>query len=280
MQDYYKILGIKPNATYSEIRNAFRNLARKYHPDINKSKSAKDKFIEINDAYEFLSNAENRRALDIFLTNEKNLSFSEKLQPVVKFFKFFVSGLKIFLFGILGFILSFVISRFIFDFSFLHQIIFSITGFLFFAIFTFDFEFFAREIFSYYGYIIFFYIRSFIFSSYIFIFSFKFVEFFMPKIFGNDSFIANSIWSKLVPAIFLMALGAILPKNENYTCLFCEQNIKKIAKNYIKCFSLAIRVGIFFGFFYYFGLINLSQMELIIFGAFIGSMVLQSRPND
>ena len=63
--DYYKILGINKKATESDIKKAYRKLARKYHPDLNpNNKEAEKKFKEINEANEVLSNAENRRKYD------------------------------------------------------------------------------------------------------------------------------------------------------------------------------------------------------------------------
>jgi len=63
--DYYKILGVSKNASEKEIKNAFRKLARKYHPDINpNNKEAEERFKEINEANEVLSNAENRKKYD------------------------------------------------------------------------------------------------------------------------------------------------------------------------------------------------------------------------
>jgi len=60
--DYYKILGINKTATYSDIKNAYRRLARKYHPDLNPhDKDAKKKFQEINEANEVLSDPEKRK---------------------------------------------------------------------------------------------------------------------------------------------------------------------------------------------------------------------------
>jgi len=63
--DYYKILGIEKNATESDIKKAYRKLARKYHPDLNpNSKEAEKKFKEINEANEVLSRKENRKKYD------------------------------------------------------------------------------------------------------------------------------------------------------------------------------------------------------------------------
>lgn len=65
MADYYKLLGVSKSADDKEIRQAFRKLARKHHPDLNPGdKDAEKKFKEINEAYEVLSNAENRGKYD------------------------------------------------------------------------------------------------------------------------------------------------------------------------------------------------------------------------
>lgn len=64
-KDYYKILGVKKDASKDEIKKAFRKLALKYHPDKNKGdKNAEERFKEINEAYEVLSDDEKRKKYD------------------------------------------------------------------------------------------------------------------------------------------------------------------------------------------------------------------------
>ncbi|UCG28754.1 MAG: DnaJ domain-containing protein [Bacteroidales bacterium] len=53
---YYMVLGLRENASLNDIKKAYRLKAKKYHPDINKAPDAHEKFIEINEAYEFLIN--------------------------------------------------------------------------------------------------------------------------------------------------------------------------------------------------------------------------------
>ncbi|TYO97248.1 molecular chaperone DnaJ [Desulfallas thermosapovorans] len=66
-RDYYEVLGVSRDASPDEIKKAFRKLARQYHPDANKEdKNAAEKFKEINEAYEVLSNPEKRGAYDRF----------------------------------------------------------------------------------------------------------------------------------------------------------------------------------------------------------------------
>jgi curved DNA-binding protein len=64
-KDYYRVLGVAPTATEEDIKKAFRTLARKYHPDVAKDKkTAEEKFKEINEANEVLSNPDSRRKFD------------------------------------------------------------------------------------------------------------------------------------------------------------------------------------------------------------------------
>ena len=72
--DYYSVLGVARNASDKDIRQAYRRLARKYHPDVNPSdKDAESKFKEINAAYEVISDPEKRKKYDQFGENWKHV---------------------------------------------------------------------------------------------------------------------------------------------------------------------------------------------------------------
>lgn len=68
-KDYYQILNVSHGASSDEIKKAFRTLAKKYHPDVNKAADAEAKFKEINEAYEVLSDPQKRKYYDQFGQN-------------------------------------------------------------------------------------------------------------------------------------------------------------------------------------------------------------------
>ena len=71
-KDYYKILGVERTASADDIRKAFRKLARQYHPDVAKNKKdAEEKFKEINEANEVLSDPDKRKKFDALGANWK-----------------------------------------------------------------------------------------------------------------------------------------------------------------------------------------------------------------
>jgi curved DNA-binding protein len=63
-KDYYKVMGVARDATETQIKQAYRKLARKYHPDVSKEKDAEARFKEVGEAYEVLKTPEKRAAYD------------------------------------------------------------------------------------------------------------------------------------------------------------------------------------------------------------------------
>ena len=63
-KDYYQALGVERGASADDVKKAYRKLARKFHPDVSKEKDAEEKFKDINEAYQTLSDAEKRAAYD------------------------------------------------------------------------------------------------------------------------------------------------------------------------------------------------------------------------
>src|SRR6187551_458083 len=77
-RDYYEILEIQKNASKDEIKNTYRKLALKYHPDRNKDKGAEEKFKEISEAYAVLSDDQKRRQYDQFGDQSFHQKYSQE----------------------------------------------------------------------------------------------------------------------------------------------------------------------------------------------------------
>lgn len=80
-KDYYELLGIDKNSSEEEIKLAYRRLAKKFHPDLNKSDpQAKEKFIEIKEAYETLIDPSKRKIYDQLKYNPRTFDWSDLLR--------------------------------------------------------------------------------------------------------------------------------------------------------------------------------------------------------
>jgi len=92
-KDYYSILGIKKNASDKEIKQAYRRLARKYHPDINPGdKSSEEKFKQVNEAFEVLSDKDKRQKYDQYGDQWQYAEQFAQQQKDGKFWNFSQSG--------------------------------------------------------------------------------------------------------------------------------------------------------------------------------------------
>ena len=80
--DYYKVLGVDKSATQQDIRKAYRKLAKKYHPDVNSTDAdAKERFQQINEANEVLSDPEKRKKYDEYGENWRHAEEFEAQLP-------------------------------------------------------------------------------------------------------------------------------------------------------------------------------------------------------
>src|SRR5207249_5817334 len=83
-QDYYELLGVPRKASAKDIRSAFRKLARKYHPDLNPGdKSAEEKFKQLQEAYDVLSDSKKRQMYDQYGFYSENLPPGDQAAPAV-----------------------------------------------------------------------------------------------------------------------------------------------------------------------------------------------------
>lgn len=95
MKDYYYLLGLKQTATLDDIKNSYRRLSKKFHPDVNDGDAFfAERFKEIQEAYEVLSNAERRKVYDLKSANKYQQS-SSNFSPEIEFFTSDKSGLHI-----------------------------------------------------------------------------------------------------------------------------------------------------------------------------------------
>lgn len=72
-RDYYEVLGISRTATADDVQQAYRKLARKHHPDVNKTPDAEEKFKEINEAYQVLKDPDTRKRYDRYGPNFRQI---------------------------------------------------------------------------------------------------------------------------------------------------------------------------------------------------------------
>lgn len=81
-KDYYKVMGVAKDASEKEIKLAYRRLARKYHPDLNKDSKAEENFKELGEAYEVLKDPEKRKQYDQYGSDWQNPQASQGADSV------------------------------------------------------------------------------------------------------------------------------------------------------------------------------------------------------
>jgi len=79
--DYYRVLGISPDADDKAVKLAYKKLARKYHPDVSKEPQAEEKFKQIAEAYDVIHNKKERAEYDALRKNQQNRSYQQHSGP-------------------------------------------------------------------------------------------------------------------------------------------------------------------------------------------------------
>ena len=83
-RDYYEVLGVSKDASVNDIKLAYRRLARKLHPDLNKTDpKAKEKFIELQEAYEVLSDEQKKQNYDRFGFSGVQVDMSDYFNRII-----------------------------------------------------------------------------------------------------------------------------------------------------------------------------------------------------
>jgi curved DNA-binding protein len=80
-RDYYQVLGVPPTASAEELQQAYRRLARRHHPDVNKDPGAEDRFKEVNEAYQVLSDPDTRARYDRFGPDFRRIPEGAEREP-------------------------------------------------------------------------------------------------------------------------------------------------------------------------------------------------------
>ena len=82
-KDYYQTLGVSKESSKEDIKSAYKKLAKKYHPDLNKESGSEEKFKEINEAFSVLGDEKKREQFDRFGTSDNFSGFNFTLNSFI-----------------------------------------------------------------------------------------------------------------------------------------------------------------------------------------------------